>query len=329
MKLVASEQVWTSHSNYQACANLPGLAAEFCAEKFFTVSNSLVFGEDVADTCASLNAFPWCPESEEESIEVYANLAVLEYTTDQGNLDVARWALEGISKWTGVTIDPMFNGQTKVISNYVCPNPLKSSDGVMTYFWDQDDLDESIFTSEIVRDEERRCVAMGEQMQFKWGNLHCNDDNKPIVKRRAVCVTTDDKSNESGYTVMDMEAPENIKKELRQIMNALRNAAILFGLFTTFIVTGCCFCCCFCCCCKPCRSGDSEPVVTQTVETHHAAPAPAPAPAPMMPPAPAPMMPMQPMQPAYNPYAQPMMQPQQPMGGINLNISNNNTNSNR
>merc|ERR1712071_573752 len=120
--------------------------------------------------------------------------------------------------------------------------------------------------------------------------------------------------------------------QIRKMLNALRNAAIFLMLFMTFIFTGCCFCCCFCCCCKPCRGGDSTPVVTQTIVQQQAAvPAPAPvqqfAPAP----APAPMMPAYapPMQqvPAYNPYAQPMQQ-QQPMGGLNLNISNNNTNTN-
>jgi hypothetical protein len=327
--VTASEQVWTSHPNYQACATV-GLA-ELCTEKFYTVSDFIVSGEEVADTCADQGAFPWCPESEEESIEVYANLAVLEYTNDQGNLDITRWALEGISKWTGVEIDPAFNGFTKVISNYVCPNPLQTSGGVLTFFWNKDNLDESIFNNEVVRDQERRCVAMGEQMQFKWGNLHCgaNVESQVVQKRRAVCVTTDDMSMMPGYTMMDMNAPENIRQELRQIINALRNAAIIFALFTTFIFTGCCFCCCFCCCCKPCRGGDSAPVVTQTVTQQQAAPqpqqfAPAPAPAPMMPQYAPPMQ-----QPAYNPYQQPMMQPQQPMGGINLNISNNNTNSNK
>merc|ERR1711865_97006 len=216
----------------------------------------------------------------------------------------------GISKWTGVEIDPAFNGMTKEISNYVCPNPLQTSYGVLTFFWDKDNLDESIFNNEVVRDQERRCVAMGEQMQFKWGNLHCGADAQPIQKRRAVCVTTDDMSMEMGYTMMDMNAPENIKAELRKIINTLRNAAIVFALFTTFIFTGCCFCCCFCCCCKPCRGGDKAPVVTQTVTQQQ--------------------VPQQaPQQQQFAPAPAPMMQPQQPMGGINLNISNNNTNSNK
>jgi len=331
--VTASEQIWTSHANYQACMDIiPG--TEWCIEKFYTVSQVTVFGEEVSDICTQQGAFPWCPESEEESIEVYANLAVLEYTNDQGNLDITRWAMEGISKWTGVEIDPAFNGMTKEISNYVCPNPLQNKnakDGVWTFLWNKDNLDESIFNNEVVRDQERRCVAMGEQMQFKWGNLHCGADAVPMQKRRAVCVTIDDMSMEMGYTMMDMNAPENIKAELRKIINTLRNAAIVFALFTTFIFTGCCFCCCFCCCCKPCRGGDKAPVVTQTV-TQQQVPqqAPqqqqfAPAPAPMMQPQYAPPM----QQPAYNPYQQPMMQPQQPMGGINLNISNNNTNSNK
>lgn len=276
--------------------------------------------------------FPWCPESEEESINVYANLAVLEYTRPDGNLDIVKWAAEGISKWTGVQLDPAFNGMSKQISNYVCPNPLETSDGVMTFFWNSDQLDEGIFTNENVREPERRCVAMGEQMQFKWGNLPCGEmtDTLPTQPKRAVCVTTDDMSGHSGYTEMNMEAAQDIRNELNQLMRALRNAALAFGFFLFFIFTGCCFCCCFCCCCKPCRSGDSAPVVTQTTQVQQQA-----APAPQQytaPPAPAPMMPAYapPMQqPAFNPYAQPMMQPQQPMGGINLNISNNNTNSNK
>jgi len=173
-----------------------------------------------------------------------------------------------------------------------------------------------------------------QQLQFKWGNMHCGPSpTVPIAqRRRAVCVTLDDMSFEEGYAQMDLTAPAKIKNEIRKMMNALRNAAIVLGLFMTFIFTGCCFCCCFCCCCKPCRGGDSTPVVTQTTQVQQqAAPAPAPvqqfAPAP----APAPMMPAYAQPAPYNPYAQPMMQPmqqQQPMGGLNLNISNNNTNTN-
>merc|ERR1712071_688762 len=223
---VTSSQVWTSHSNYQACTNWNmgvGMGGELCTEKFFTVTNELVFGEEVAESCANIGAFPWCPESEEESVEVYANLAVLEYTNDQGNLDVVRWATDGISSWTGVEIAPEFNGISKVIENYVCPAELESSDGVMKFFWSSNSLDESIFNNEVVRDQERRCVAL------------------------------DDMSYDVGYAEMDMDAPNNIKNEIRKMITALRNVAIFMGLLMTFIFTGCCFCCCFCCCCKPCR----------------------------------------------------------------------------
>jgi len=359
MKLVASalaaaslaftstvtSSVWTSNSNYQACGHETtdiwgvGYGAELCTEKFFTITNEMVFGEEVAEACANMGAFPWCPESEDESVNVYANLAVLEYTDDQGNLDVRNWATEGISSWTGVQVD-LLSFVTKDIDNYVCPTKLKSSNGVMTYSWNSDSLDKSIFNNEEVIDQGRKCVAMGEQLQFKWGHMHCGPWRTGLKiikvpeaeKRRAVCVTVDDMSSEEGYAPMDMDAPEQIKNEIRKMLNALRNAAIFLMLFMTFIFTGCCFCCCFCCCCKPCRGGDSTPVVTQTIVQQQAAvPAPAPvqqfAPAP----APAPMMPAYapPMQqvPAYNPYAQPMQQ-QQPMGGLNLNISNNNTNTN-
>merc|ERR1740128_961089 len=329
--VTASEQIWTSHANYQACASVGN--AEICTEKFYTVSQVTVFGEEVAESCANIGAFPWCPESEEESVEVYANLAVLEYTNDQGNLDVVRWATDGISSWTGVEIAPEFNGISKVIENYVCPAELESSDGVMTFFWNSNSLDESIFNNEVVRDQERRCVAMGEQLQFKWGNLECGpSDTRPMAqKRRAVCVTLDDMSYDVGYAEMDMDAPNNIKNEIRKMITALRNVAIFMGLLMTFIFTGCCFCCCFCCCCKPCRGGDKTPVVTQTTQVQQQAAAPAPAPVQQFAPAPAPapMMPAyappMPQAPAYNPYAQPM---QQPMGGLNLNISNNNTNTN-
>ena len=112
-----AEEIWTSHSDYQACANVM-LGAELCTEKFYTVTPGLVLGSQVAETCASLNAFPWCPESEEESINVFANLAVLDYTKPDGNLDIVQWAAEGISKWTGVQLDPAFNGMSKQISNY-------------------------------------------------------------------------------------------------------------------------------------------------------------------------------------------------------------------
>ena len=115
-----AEQIWTSHSDYKACEknDHANVNAEFCTEKFYTVSESLMTGNEVADVCADNGGFPWCPESEDESINVYANLAVLEYTMPDGKLDIAKWALEGISKWTGVELDPAFNGMSKVISNY-------------------------------------------------------------------------------------------------------------------------------------------------------------------------------------------------------------------
>jgi len=344
---VQSAQVWTSHPNYEACANPFGFG-EVCQRKFYTVTETLVMGDEAEEACAQLNAYPWCPESEEESTEVYANMAILEYTTAQGNLDIGKWAGEGISKWTGVTLDPNFNGMSKEIGNYVCPNPLRSQDGSVIFHWDTSDLRPTIFMQGIQRDNQARCVAMGEGLTFKWGNLPCEDTEmgreKMQVRRRAVCVTTEDMSYQAHYAEMDMEAPEKIKREFKKIVDALATAAFIFLMFMMVIFTGCCFCCCCCCCFKPCRSGDSEPVVETTVTTQAAAaPAPAPAPAPYAapPPAPAPVMPAYGAPPpapygAPNPYGAPAYG-QQPMGGgmgggmggINLNISNNNTNTNR
>merc|ERR1712061_233315 len=148
-----------------------------------------------------------------------------------------------------------------------------------------------------------------------------------MFRKRAVCVTTRDMSHGPHHAEMDMEAPEIIKREFKAIVDAIATAIMIWMLFMIVIFTGCCFCCCCCCCCKPCKSGDSEPVVTETTTTTKAAaPAPmppAPAPAPYMPPAPAPA--------PYNPYGQPayqqpMQQPMGGMGGININMSNVNTN---
>jgi len=335
---VQSAQVWTSHPNYEACAN-PFGSGEVCQRKFYTVTETLVTGDEVEEACAQLNAYPWCPEGEEESKEVYANMAILEYTNAQGNLDLTKWATDGISKWTGVTLDPNFNGMSKEIDNYVCPNPLKSQDGSVIFNWDTSDLMPTIFIKGIERNNQARCVAMGEGFTFKWGNLPCED--MEMGRRRAVCVTTEDMSNQAHYAEMDMEAPEKIKQEFKKIIDGLAFWAFIFLMLMMVIFTGCCFCCCCCCCFKPCRSGDSEPVVETTVTTQAAAaPAPAPAPYAAPPPAPAPVMPAYGAPPpapygAPNPYGAPAYgQPPMGggmggMGGINLNISNNNTNTNR
>ena len=124
-------RLWTSHSNFQACKN------DVCTEKFYTVTDRYrdeqVDGDKVADICASIGAFPWCPESEEESIAVYANMALLEYTEPHnGRFDPDRWMMEGISKWIGVEVDPAFNG-SDVISNYSALEKLRKHN--ISTFW--------------------------------------------------------------------------------------------------------------------------------------------------------------------------------------------------
>jgi len=329
-------QVWTSHSNYEACASISH-GPEICQRKFYTVTeHPLVEGWEAEQACNDLGAYPWCPESQEEIEEVYANMALLEYSNSQGHLDIGKWLADGVSKFTGIQINAHYNAATKEISNHVCTNELRSEDGVINYGWNTDYLDSTIFFAGDNRhDAEAKCVAVGEGLTFKLGHLRCEDprpeherrDN--MFRKRAVCVTTRDMSHDPHHAEMDMEAPEIIKREFKAIVDAIATAIMIWMLFMIVIFTGCCFCCCCCCCCKPCKSGDSEPVVTETTTTTNAAaPAPmppAPAPAPYMPPAPAPA--------PYNPYGQPAYQQpmQQPMGmgGINLNISNNNTNTNR
>jgi len=346
---VQSAQVWTSHPNYEACTT--HFFERVCKKKFYTVTETPVMGNEVAGACAQLNAYPWCPESEEESTQVYTNMAILEHANAQSNLDIGEWLAEqvlanGVSRWTGVSlapwvvpwIDPNFESMSKKIGDYVCLNPLKSVDGWITFHWKQKDLLSSIFLQGLNKNPHARCVAMGEQVSFKWGNLPCADGPEMEIRRRAVCVTTADMSSQPHYAEMDMEAPEKIKQEFKKILEAVAKMAIIFLILMLVIFTGCCFCCCCCCCFKPCRSGDSEPVVETTVTTQAAAaPAPAPAPYAAPPPAPAPVMPAYGAPPpapygAPNPYGAPAYgQPPMGggMGGINMNISNNNTNANR
>ena len=124
-----SGRAWTSHSNYQACT-LDQLGTwnhtvRLCKEKFYTVSYQRVLGEEIAETCANINAFPWCPESEEESIHVYANLVDFRgfSVSDTSGWDYTQWETEGGGLWTGVELHQDFVHTTNFndlrrISNY-------------------------------------------------------------------------------------------------------------------------------------------------------------------------------------------------------------------
>jgi len=169
-------QVWTSHPSYEACASISN-GPEICQRKFYTVTeHPLVEGWEAEHACADLDAYPWCPESHDESVEVYANMALFEYRNEQGHLDIGKWAADGISKWTGVQVDPNFNAHTKEMANHICVKPLRSEDGVLNYGWNTDELDSSIFFAGDNRQQhDAKCIAMGEGLTFKWGHVNCED----------------------------------------------------------------------------------------------------------------------------------------------------------
>jgi len=331
-------QKWAKHKDYQACFSLNG--DQNCQDKYYTLAPTVVTGEKVKEACTNINAYPWCPESEQETKMVYANLMMLNYgEQDQiGEEGVKAWIADKLGQWTGITLDPKFDGVSKEISNYVCPNPLQN--GAVTYTWDKTALTSTVFNPAVEK-EVKRCVVVGSRLSFKWEKQHCKEvtvgKRKTKFESRSVCVSTTKPSGD----VMEMADKHiaEVNRVFAKIIKMLKDLMVRAAVVMFIILTGgffcCCFCCC-CCCCKPCKSGDNKEVtVTETVTTTAAPPVAAPmaapaAPAPMMPPAPAPA-------PAYG-YAPPQPMYQQPpmqqpmgmggMGGINLNISNNNTNTN-
>ena len=131
-----SGRSWTSHSNYQACTRVQlgtrNHTVRLCKEKFYTVSYQRVLGEEIAETCANINAFPWCPESEKESIDVYANLVDFRgfSVSDTSGWDYTQWETEGGGLWTGVELHQDFVHTTNFndlrrISNYSASERLK------------------------------------------------------------------------------------------------------------------------------------------------------------------------------------------------------------
>jgi len=320
---------WTSHPNYEACA------AGTCQRKYYTVTNvwsGMKTGDEVVGACDGIGAYPFCPESNEESEHVFSHLAMAEYKQDDGNLNIIQWAIDMASYWSGVRIKDDVSGHTKEFSDHYCAKELKSQDHATTYPWDSSKLTDDVFNWESENEKDgAKCVAVNEAWSFLWGHVDCTDPRpQPIhedhnkFKRRTICVTTQDKSGEMGYEEMNLEAKEWLEGKLSEISWFLWKAFIIFWSIIITIFSGCCFCCC-CCMCKPCSKKQAPVVIQQQVPAAApvAAPMPgAPAPAQYMPPAPAPAQPA---------YGQPMQQPmQQPaMGGINMNISNNNTNTNK
>merc|ERR1712159_155309 len=316
--------------------------------------------------CAMYNAEPWCPETIEEAKQVFANLAInfmnnfrLSDTgenpqTVENSAHELYFDMMG-SVWTGIEASDALSDD---ISKMTCR--------AVNYTWTPDAELTGFFTpnKEAIANV---CVGMGSDYKMVLGHFDC--DATKIIKehekfeekeregkvgpadllnlvmrlgeynkylKRAICVTTEDKSNQVFYQEMDPAAVKLMEKTLvkmKQVPNQIMNAVRL-AMLAASIIFSCCCCCCCCCCCKPCRGGSSSSsaeaaksltTVTQQVVTAPAsAPVSAPAAPPMMPPAP-------PMAPAMPAYGQPAygQQPQQPMGGINLNISNNNTNTNR
>jgi len=316
--------------------------------------------------CMMHGAQPWCPESAEEANQVFSNLAI-NFMKDVKGLkskdgkretkiedsSMAMFVNMLGSVWTGLDAT---DATSTDIADYTCM--------AINNTWTPDSTLDGYFTPNTEADF--TCTGMGSNFEMLLGNAKCDprdamqeidafkakQQNKKASARdtmamvmkmgkfnkelkRGICVTTKDMSGEELYRPIDPANVATMKallpkmKATPTVIKKMMQKVMMYALLFVLIVpTCCCFCCC-CCCCKPCKgSGESSAeapaqVVQQTVQHVQQAPA---AP-PMMPPAAAPMAPPMPAYgaPAYGGYQQ---QPQQPMGGLNLNISNNNTNTN-
>merc|ERR1711896_31142 len=282
----------------------------------------------------------WCPESEEETDGVLANLF---YKPQIEGLDAGLplpiIMSENTGVWTGVMRDESVVAWSDYKNDYVC---RATQEGNSVYpSWNRPASDD-MFGANLIEKEDKnpnkKCTITGSVFSTKWYTQDCeaHPTDHNANQFRAMCVS-DDEERIAPHANQDYDETlvDEYKRKIDEIRTGIWKAAMITILTITFITTGgfvcCCgfcfFCCC-CCCCWPCKKNKSTEIIVQSgANVEAAAPPPMGAAPPMQP-----GMPMQPMQPGYGMqqpmYAQQPMQ-QQPAGGINISCNNTNTNTNK
>lgn len=156
------------------------------------------------------------------------------------------------------------------------------------------------------------CSMLGAHLNRRMTDVQCGH---AFLRARAVCMTTQEPTHDDIW-----ELDQDLARLEKHWEDHKKGAIIVVILFFLFII-GCCKCCC---------GGKAEapppapaPVVMQAPQPQVPRPI-TPQPVYAAPPPPQPMYAPPPPQPMYNPYAA----PPSPQPAFNINIANNNTNTN-
>lgn len=165
-----------------------------CQEKYYTLTAEPVTFGEAAGECDSIcpGSSVLCPENQSEIIDVYSNLVVLNYQVDS-DLNWGKLEEDGMSLWTGIKFDE------REPDRFYCSDNLTFDTFNYTWdkYWFSVNYGDEYHYDEHNSNYDKKCITIG--IDLKWENSFCADSNK----KRAVCVTVEDKSAEPGYHPMN------------------------------------------------------------------------------------------------------------------------------